>query len=243
MKMQQTSSVRPARQLRASLRLLLTLAVLMWCAVPSPSLTAAEDRPLQLVAFGDSLSAGFMLPANASFPAQLQVALRAKGYKVDVINAGVSGDTSAGGVQRLDWSLQGQVDGVILELGANDALRGIDPELTRVNLDKLITRIKAKGAQVLLAGMKAPANWGPEYQAKFDAVYGDLAAQHGVALYPFFLANVLGVSGLTMDDGLHPTEKGVAEIVRQILPDVEAMIARIRAGTAPSGASAGTAAN
>lgn len=188
---------------------------------------AAEDRPITLVAFGDSLSAGFMLPPQASFPAQLQVALAAKGYKVAVTNAGVSGDTSAGGVQRLDWSVPDSADGVILELGANDALRGIDPAITRDNLDKLLERIKAKGAEILLAGMKAPSNWGPDYQKTFDAIYPELSAKHGVPRYPFFLENVLGQAGLTMEDGMHPTEKGVAEIVRQILPDVEAMLKRI----------------
>lgn len=191
------------------------------------SQAGAPQNPITLVAFGDSLSAGFMLPPKAAFPAQLQVALAGKGYKVEVINAGVSGDTSAGGVKRLDWSLQGEVDGVILELGANDALRGIEPRLTRDNLDKLITRIKDKGADVLLAGMRAPGNWGPEYQATFDAIYPELSAKHSVALYPFFLENVIGEEGLIMDDGLHPTEKGVAEIVRQILPQVEAMVKRI----------------
>lgn len=193
-----------------------------------PSSTrAADSRPITLVAFGDSLSAGYMLPPNASFPAQLQVALLAKGYKVEVVNAGVSGDTSAGGLQRLDWSVQGDADGVVLELGANDALRGIEPSLTKANLDKLLERIKAKGAEVLLAGMKAPANWGVEYQQSFDAIYPELAAKHAVPLYPFFLQNVFGVEGLTLDDGLHPTEKGVAEIVRNILPEVEAMLKRI----------------
>lgn len=201
------------------------------------SASAADSRPLTLVAFGDSLTAGYLLPPNASFPAQLQVALRAKGYKVEVQNAGVSGDTSAGGLQRLDWSLQGKVDGVILELGANDALRGIDPALTSGNLDKLIARIKTTGAEVLLAGMKAPANWGDEYQKAFDAIYPEMAAKHGVPLYPFFMENVIGKDGMTLDDGLHPTEKGVAEIVRQILPDVEAMLKRIseRQAAASSG--------
>lgn len=198
---------------------------------------AAEPKPITLVAFGDSLSAGYMLPQSASFPAQLQVALAAKGYKVAVVNAGVSGDTSAGGLQRLDWSLQDKVDGVIVELGANDALRGIEPGLTKENLDKIIARIKAKGVDVLLAGMKAPGNWGPEYQAAFNVIYPELAAKHSVALYPFFLENVLGgASDLTMDDGLHPTEKGVAEIVRNILPEVEAMIKRIETRKAASAA-------
>lgn len=198
---------------------------------------AAEAGPITIVAFGDSLSAGYMLPQSASFPAQLQVALAAKGYKVEVVNAGVSGDTSAGGLQRLDWSLQDKVDGVILELGANDALRGIEPARTRDNLDKIITRIKTKGIEVLLAGMKAPANWGPQYQVSFNVIYPELAAKHAVLLYPFFLENVLGgASGLIMEDGLHPTEKGVAEIVRNILPEVEAMIKRIETRKAASAA-------
>lgn len=211
---------------RKALGALALLILAGFAVMPLPS-RAADVRPITLVAFGDSLSAGYLLPPNASFPAQLQVALLAKGYKVDVVNAGVSGDTSAGGVQRLDWSLQGKVDGVILELGANDALRGIEPGITKANLDRLLERIKAKGADVLLAGMKAPANWGADYQRTFDAIYPELAAKHSVALYPFFLQNVLGVEGLTMDDGLHPTEKGVAELVRSILPDVEAMLKRI----------------
>lgn len=215
----------------------LALMVLIGGAGAMPHAGAAEPKPITLVAFGDSLSAGYMLPQSASFPAQLQVALAAKGYKVAVVNAGVSGDTSAGGLQRLDWSLQDKVDGVIVELGANDALRGIEPELTKENLDKIIARIKAKGVDVLLAGMKAPGNWGPEYQAAFNVIYPELAAKHAVALYPFFLENVLGgASDLTMDDGLHPTEKGVAEIVRNILPDVEAMIKRIETRKAASAA-------
>ncbi len=198
---------------------------------------AAESKPITIVAFGDSLSAGYMLPQSASFPAQLQVALAAKGYKVTVVNAGVSGDTSAGGLQRLDWSLQDKVDGVIVELGANDALRGIEPGLTKDNLDKIITRIKTKGIDVLLAGMKAPGNWGPQYQVAFNVIYPELAAKHAVPLYPFFLENVLGgADGLIMDDGLHPTEKGVAEIVRGILPEAEGMIKRIEARKAASAA-------
>lgn len=223
MNRQKNGALSRSRQVLGALALL----ILTGFAFMPLSSRAADVRPITLVAFGDSLSAGYLLPPNASFPAQLQVALQAKGYKVEVVNAGVSGDTSAGGVQRLDWSLQGNVDGVILELGANDALRGIEPGITKANLDKLLERIKAKGADVLLAGMKAPANWGADYEKTFDAIYPELAAKHAVSLYPFFLQNVVGVEGLTMDDGLHPTEKGVAELVRSILPDVEAMLKRI----------------
>lgn len=217
--------------------LVLALIVILGGSAAMNLARAADAKPITIVAFGDSLSAGFMLPQSASFPAQLQVALAAKGYKVEVVNAGVSGDTSAGGLQRLEWSLQDKVDGVIVELGANDALRGIEPKITKENLDKIISRIKAKGMDVLLAGMKAPGNWGPQYQVAFNVIYPELAAKHSVALYPFFLENVLGAAGgLIMDDGLHPTEKGVAEIVRNILPEVEAMIKRIEARKASAAA-------
>lgn len=210
-------------------RFFLTAAVVGLAAVaatPRPS-KADSGVSVTLAAFGDSLSAGYMLAAGDSFPAQLQVALAAKGYKVEVVNAGVSGDTTAGGLQRLDWSLPPDVDGIILELGANDALRGIDPHITKDNLDKIISKIKDKGADILLAGMKAPGNWGPEYQATFDVIYPELAGKHNLPLYPFFLEGVIGEDGFTMDDGLHPTTKGVAELVKRILPDVEALLERI----------------
>jgi acyl-CoA thioesterase-1 len=202
-------------------------AILLAAAPMKTSAAADSPSSITLIAFGDSLSAGFMLPPQAAFPAQLQVALQAKGYKVEVVNAGVSGDTSGGGLQRLDWTLQGGGDGVILELGANDALRGIEPKITKSNLEKMLNALQLKGLDVLLTGMKAPANWGPEYQASFDVIYPELAGKFTVPLYPFFLDGVLGEAGLTMDDGLHPTEKGVAEIVKRILPDVEAMLKRI----------------
>ncbi|MEQ1717500.1 MAG: arylesterase [Hyphomicrobium sp.] len=219
-----------------------TLLALLWAAliclsVMSTRSSAAEPSSITLVAFGDSLSAGFMLPPSAAFPAQLQVALRAKGYKVDVVNAGVSGDTSGGGLQRLDWTLQTGADGVILELGANDALRGVEPRLTKDNLDKILNFLKLKGVDVLLTGMKAPGNWGPEYQATFDVLYPELAGKYAVPLYPFFLEGVLGESELIMDDGLHPTEKGVAEIVKRILPDAEALLKRITQRKAAAGKS------
>ncbi|MGE0054656.1 MAG: arylesterase [Hyphomicrobium sp.] len=211
-------------------RLLLVLALFAAPALTMISQQTKADSPpsVTLVAFGDSLTAGYMLPPGDSFPSQLQVALAAKGYKVNVINAGVSGDTSAGGLQRLDWSMQPGVEGVILELGANDALRGIDPNLTKNNLEKIIAKIKQKGADILLAGMKAPANWGPEYQATFDVIYPELAGRYQLALYPFFLEGVIGEPGLTLDDGLHPTTKGVAELVKRILPQVEALVKQIQ---------------
>lgn len=186
-------------------------------ADPSP-------QPLTIVAFGDSLTAGYMLQPNQSFPAQLQMALEAKGHKVSIVNAGVSGDTTAGGLDRLAWTLQPVPDAVILELGANDALRGSEPAKARANLDSMLTTLKQSNIPVLLAGMKAPSNWGAEYVAAFDAIYPDLAAKHGVALYPFFMDGVALNAKLTQPDGLHPTAEGIAEIVKRILPDVEALV-------------------
>jgi len=156
------------------------------------------------------------------------MALQAKGHKVEIVNAGVSGDTTAGGLERLDWSLQPKPDGVILELGANDALRGIDPKETRANLDKMLAILKSKDVDVLLAGMKSPSNWGPEYANQFDAIYPDLAAKYHTALYPFFLDGVALDRAFVQSDGLHPTAKGVAEIVKRMTPDVEAFLQHIR---------------
>ena len=212
----------------ALIGLMFTLAII---AAP-PSLAEAAVTPIKLVAFGDSLTAGYQLKPESSFPAQLQVALRAKGYKIDVANGGVSGDTTANGLDRLEWTLQegagqGGADGVILELGANDALRGTDPKIPRANLDKIVAALKAKHLDILLAGMRAPNNWGGEYKTAFDALYPDLAAKHGVALYPYFLDGVRTNPELLQNDGLHPTAKGVAEIVARILPNVEALIKTI----------------
>lgn len=193
--------------------------------------------PITIVALGDSLTAGYLLKPEEAFPAQLQMALEAKGHKVRIENAGVSGDTSAGGLQRLDWSLQGGADAVIVELGANDALRGIDPALTRTALDKIMTAIKAKGADILLAGMKAPNNYGADYQKSFDAIFPELAEKHGAALYPFFLDGVALNPKLVLADGLHPTADGVAEIVKRILPSVEALIEKVEARRGASGKS------
>ena len=194
-------------------------------ADPSP-------KPVTIVAFGDSLTAGYMLQPNQSFPAQLQMALEAKGHKVSVVNAGVSGDTTAGGLDRLAWALQPVPDAVILELGANDALRGSDPAKARANLDSMLTTLKQSNIPVLLAGMKAPSNWGAEYVAAFDAIYPELAAKHGVALYPFFMDGVALNAKLTQPDGLHPTADGIGEIVKRILPDAEALVQKAQAAKA-----------
>lgn len=192
--------------------------------------SAAAEPAIRIVAFGDSLTAGYMLPASAAFPAQLEAKLRARGHAgIEVINAGVSGDTTASGVERLEWAISGKVDAVIVELGANDSLRGLPPALARKNLDAIITRLRDKGIEVLLAGMRAPRNLGESYVHAFDTLYPDLAKAHDVLLYPFFLEGAALVPSLTLDDGLHPNEKGVARIVEGILPSVEALIERVRA--------------
>lgn len=189
----------------------------------------AQNRPLRLVALGDSLSAGYGLPANAAFPAVLEKQLRAAGLAVEVANAGVSGDTSQGGLERLDWSVPDGTDGVILELGANDALRGVDPAVTEKALDTIITRLKARDIPVLLTGMYAPRNLGEAYYARFDAIYPRLAQKHGLVLYPFFLDGVAGDRRLNQPDLLHPTAEGIGVIVQSILPTVRRFIATLPA--------------
>jgi len=188
----------------------------------------AAERIVNIVAFGDSLTAGYGLAANEAFPAQLQRALIAKGLAVNVVNAGVSGDTTAGGLARLDWSVPDGTDAVILELGANDALRGFDPAITRKALDTMLRRLQERKISVLLCGMVAPPNMGAEYGRAFNAIYPDLAAQTGAILYPFFLTGVAADPKLNQRDGLHPTAAGVAVIVDRILPQVEELIARAK---------------
>lgn len=181
----------------------------------------AYAEPHTIVAFGDSLSAGYNLPHDAAFPNQLETALAEQGLNVRVVNAGVSGDTTAGGVARLDWMLGDAPDLVIVELGANDALRGIAPTQVEANLDAILTRLTAEGVGVVLAGMYAPPNMGAEYAQSFNALYPRLAERHGVPLYPFFLDGVAAERDLLQSDGMHPTAEGVAEIVRRILPTVQ----------------------
>lgn len=188
----------------------------------------AQTPPLKLVAFGDSLSAGYNLPASAAFPTVLEKMLRDKGISVEIANAGVSGDTSQGGLERLDWSVPDGTDGVILELGANDALRGVDPALTEKSLDAIVTGLKARGIPVLLAGMYAPRSNGPDYVARFDAIYPKLAEKHGLILYPFFLDGIAGDRVLNQPDMLHPTAEGVRVIAQRILPTVERFLASLR---------------
>jgi acyl-CoA thioesterase-1 len=186
---------------------------------------AAESGPLKILALGDSLTSGYGLPQDQGFVPQLQKALAAAGTQAQVINAGVGGDTSAGGLARLDWALADDPAVVIVELGANDALRGLDPGAMRANLDAILTKLQAQHCAVLLAGMLAPPNLGPDYGRAFAAVYTDLAARHGVALYPFFLDGVAANPALIQADGLHPNAAGVAVIVHRILPALRQVIA------------------
>jgi acyl-CoA thioesterase I len=181
-------------------------------------------RPPEVLAFGDSLTAGLGLPDRQAFPAQLEARLRQEGLDVHIVNAGVSGDTTTDGLARLDWSLASKPDFVILALGANDAMRGTDPKIVRENLDRMIVKIQASGAKLLLLGMLAPANWGADYEHAFDAIYPDLAKAHGVPLYPFFLDGVAMNPNLNQPDGLHPNESGVTVLVDRIAPLVAKMI-------------------
>jgi acyl-CoA thioesterase-1 len=185
-------------------------------------------QPVKMVVLGDSLSAGFGLSGPAAFPARLQKALKDKGIEVDMINAGVSGDTASGGRDRLDWSVPAGTEAVIVELGANDALRGTDPAVTRAALTDIVSRLKARRIAVMLCGMLAPPNYGQDYAARFNTIYPDLAKKFDVPLYPFFLAGVAADPKLNQADGIHPTAEGVDIIVANILPTVQAFLGTIR---------------
>jgi len=183
----------------------------------------AGDR-LVVLALGDSLTAGYGLSEGDAFPARLEAALRARGHRVAIVNAGVSGDTTAGGLARLDWALAARPDAAIVALGANDGLRGIDPGASEANLDAILARLAREGLPVLLAGMLAPPNLGREYADAFAALYPRLATKHGVALYPFLLDGVAAEAALNQADGIHPNRQGVAVMVDRILPYVERLI-------------------
>jgi acyl-CoA thioesterase I len=196
------------------------LALLLGIIAAGP----VSAAPLRILVLGDSLTAGLGVAEADSFPAQLAAALAARGIEAKVINAGVSGDTTAGGLARLDWALGEDPQIVILELGANDGLRGLDPKATEANLDAMLAKLKAQKRAVLLAGMKAPRNLGAEYVSAFDAIYPALAERHDVPLYPFFLDGVATDPALNQEDGIHPNEAGVKVIVERILPYVVKVI-------------------
>src|SRR3954451_10358671 len=216
------------RPLRRFAQLLALAALAM--APMSPAWAQAQPagaKPLKIVVLGDSLTAGLGLPGPAAFPARLQKALSSKGIDTEMVNAGVSGDTASGGRDRLDWSVPQGTEAVILELGANEALRGIEPKVTRAALAGILTRLKARAIPVLLCGMVAPPNYGAHYAARFNAIYPDLASAFQVPLYPFFLEGVASEAKLNQADGLHPTAEGVDAIVRNILPAVEAFLGTV----------------
>ncbi|OBQ65488.1 arylesterase [Mesorhizobium loti] len=195
------------------------------------AISSARAEPFKIVGFGDSLMAGFGLGPDQGFTDKLQAALRATGHDVTVANAGVSGDTTSGGLARLDWSVPDGTQLLILELGANDMLRGISPDITRKNLDEMLGKLKQRKIAVLLAGMRAAPNLGADYQNAFDAIFPDLAAKYGVALYPFFLDGVAGQPGLQLEDGMHPNAGGVDRMVERILPTVEKTMAVVPGGS------------
>ena len=209
----------------------LAVLVALFMAV-SGMISSARAEPLQIVVLGDSLAAGYGLGPGDGFTDKLQAALRARGHDVAVANAGVSGDTTSGGLSRLDWSVPDGTDLVILELGANDMLRGIPPELTEKNLDTMLARLKERGIPVLLAGMRAAPNLGADYAAKFDAIYPRLAEKYGVMLYPFFLDGVAANQNVLLEDGMHPNAAGIDRIVERMLPVVEQAIAAAQQASA-----------
>jgi acyl-CoA thioesterase I len=206
--------------------LLLVQAVAFAVVLAAASLAAA--RTIRLVVLGDSLTAGLGLPPGKAFPNRLQAALRARGWDVDVLNAGVSGDTAADGLARYDWAVPANADALIVELGANDMLRGLEPEATKKALSAILDRAHAARLPTLIAGMRAAPNLGAEYGRAFDVIYPALAKDHDVALYPFFLDGVAGDPKLNQADGMHPTAEGVDAIVERIAPSVEEILKQVR---------------
>lgn len=204
-------------------KFLAVLAVLVLMAA------GAEARSLTVLALGDSLTAGYGLQPSDAFPVKLEAALRARGHEVKVINAGIAGDTALDGASRLEWALAEPVDAAIVELGANDALRGLPVPQAEQALDDALAKLGERRIPVLLAGMRAPPNLGPEYQAAFDGMYPRLAEKHGVLLYPFFLDGVAADPKLNQADGMHPNPAGVDVIVARILPSVEQLLAKAAA--------------
>ncbi len=209
----------------------LQIFALFWAIsiVVAPS---AWAKTVKIVGFGDSLMAGYQLAQSDAFPAKLEAALKNRGFDVTINNAGVSGDTTTSGLARLDWSVPDGTDAVLLELGANDALRGLSPEKTRQNIDTIITRLQERNIAVLLVGMLAPPNMGAEYAERFNPIYPELSQTYDVPLYPFFLDGVAAEPGLDIGDGMHPNPKGVDIMVSRFLPHAEALIKKINGQSA-----------
>lgn len=198
-----------------------------FCSIALAATVSARAETINIVGLGDSLMAGYELPPSDAFPVQLEAALQGRGHDVSIANAGVSGDTSTGGLARLDWSVPDGTHAVLLELGANDALRGIRPEETQRNIDRMITRLKDRGIAVLLVGIVSPPNMGDDYAEQFNRIYPDLAARHDVPLYPFFLDGVALQPELDIGDGMHPNAQGVAVMVTRFLPFAEDLISNM----------------
>ena len=229
------NSRRPSSSTRAQSygwrRGLLQIAAAALCSaalIAGARTSANAVPPVKIVALGDSLTAGYGLPEKDGFVPSLQAALAVKGMAVEMTNAGVSGDTAADGLARLDWSVPAGTDAVIVELGANDMLRGLDPSATRDALDTILQRLSRRHIAILLCGMRAAPNLGPDYGRAFDRIYPDLADKYSVLLYPFFLDGVAANLGLTQSDGMHPNATGVGVIVERILPKVQELVARVR---------------
>jgi acyl-CoA thioesterase-1 len=205
------------------MRLVLPLLLLAWFMGDR-----AMAEPIKLVVLGDSLAAGYGLKEGDAFPAKLEMALKGKGIDVTVVNAGVSGDTAKQGLERLDWAVEPDADAVIVELGANDALRGIDPNETRASLEKIMSRLRSRKIPIMIAGMLAPPNMGAAYKELFDRIYPSLAGEHGLRLYPFFLEGVATEPDYNLEDGIHPNARGVDEIVRRMAPKVAEFLKQIK---------------
>jgi acyl-CoA thioesterase-1 len=209
---------------RLLIRLLLSVVAIPFCTLVLGDVSSAEEQIPRIVALGDSLTSGLGVGAQESYPAQLQQRLQALKYPHRVINAGVSGDTSAGGLRRVPWILRSKPDWVILELGVNDGLRGLSVEQTRTNLDQIIHRLRQAGVRVVLAGMKLPPNYGKEYTAAFEAIYPALAKQYRLPFIPFFLEGVAASADLNQPDGIHPTREGYRIIVEQVLKTIRPLL-------------------
>jgi acyl-CoA thioesterase-1 len=200
----------------------------LFVAVSSTQFASGTEQPPNIVVFGDSLVAGYQLPPGAGFPDRLQVALEEAGVAAKIVGAGVSGDTTSGGLSRLAWSVPDGTDAVILELGANDALRGLPPQLSAANLENMVKQLQDRNIKVLLVGMLAPPNMGEDYAAAFNPIYANLSEKFQLPLYPFFLDGVMTVEGMTLPDGMHPSPEGVDVMVAGILPLVERLIEELR---------------